>query len=144
MSGARPGNGGVQRTQQQPLPPLSDATIQRMLAVQEQKIAVELKQAEVSLREIEHNQRLADKSIEAQAADRKDERAVEKAMHLHRLVFVGIVVLVIVGFILAALLMNKDALVLDIVKVLLGFAGGWGASIAWASRRRILPGDQGD
>jgi hypothetical protein len=117
-------------------PQVSEATIQRMLAVQEQKITLELKQAEISLREIDHNQKIADKSIEAQAADRKDERAVQKTMHLHRLVFAGAIVAALIIFILIALAMDKDALVLDIVKVLIGFAGGWGASIAWSSHKR--------
>ena len=112
------------------IPQLTDATIQRMLHVQEQKLSLELKQTEISLRELDHNQKIADKSIEVQAADRKDERLVNKSMQLHRLIFYGVVVVLIIGFILTALLMNKDALVLDFVKVILGFVGGYGVSAA--------------
>lgn len=114
---------------------LSEATIQRMLALQEAKIGLEVKQAEITLREVDHNQKIADKSIEAQAEDRKDERRVQKAMDLHRLLFAGTVVLMLIGFVLTALWLNKDALVLDVVKVFLGFVGGWGASIAWRHNR---------
>jgi len=110
-----------------------------MLSLQEAKIALEVKQAEISIREIDHNQKIADKSIEAQAEDRKDDRRVERDMHLNRLVFAGCVVLVLVGFVLAALWMNKDALILDVIKVMLGFVGGWGASIAWRSSKRSQP-----
>lgn len=123
-------------------PQVSEATIQRMLGVQEAKITLELRQADISLRELDHNQKIADKSIEAQAADRKDERAVEKSMHLHRLIFAGVVVFLLIAFVLAALWMNKDALVLDVIKVVLGFVGGWGASIAWRKRRKAMPDDE--
>ncbi len=115
-------------------PQLTEATIQRMLSLQEQKIALEIKQTEISLRELDHNQKIADKSIEAQAEDRRDERKTNKAMHLHSLVFAAVVFLMAVAFVIAALWLNKDALVMDIVKVLLGFAGGWGASLAWGNR----------
>lgn len=113
---------------------LSEDTIRRMLAVQESKISLELKQADIALRELDHNQKLADKSIDAQAEDRKDERLVEKSMQLHRLVFGAAVCAMVIAFVLVALYMNKDALVLDVIKVVLGFVGGWGASIAWRSR----------
>ena len=117
-------------------PQLTQETLNRMLAVQEQKLTLELKQADVSLREIEHSQKIADKSIQAQADDRKDERQVNKAMHLHRLLFAGVMVALLLAFVLLALWMGKDALVLDIVKVVLGFVGGWGASLAWHRARR--------
>ena len=117
------------------MPQVTDATIQRMLNVQEQKLSLELKQTEISLRELDHNQKIADKSIEAQAADRKDERLINKSMQLHRLIFYGVVVVLIIGFILTALVMNKDALVLDFVKVILGFAGGYGVSAAVHAKR---------
>lgn len=120
---------------------LSEDTIRRMLSVQEAKIGLEVKQAEISLREIDHNQKIADKSIEAQAEDRKDERRVDRDMHLHRLVFAGAIVVFLIVFVLIALWMGKDALILDVIKVVLGFVGGWGASIAWRSSKRAPPAD---
>ena len=132
--------GKVQPHRNTPAPAhLSEETIQRMLSLQEAKIGLEVKQAEIALREVDHNQKIADKSIEAQAADRKDERRVTQTMHLHRLVFGGAVVLMLIAFVLVALWMDKDALVLDIVKVVLGFVGGWGASIAWRNSRGRHP-----
>ncbi|PAT31894.1 hypothetical protein CLI92_08990 [Vandammella animalimorsus] len=122
-------------------PQISEQTLQRMLALQESKIALELKQTELASKEIDHNSSIADKSIAAQAADRKDERAVQRAMHLHRLVFAGFVVLVVVALIIVALLNDKDAIVLDLTKVIFGFVGGWGASAAWRSRQKSPPPD---
>lgn len=103
-----------------------------MLAVQEQKLAVELKQTEVALREAEHNQKIADKAIDAQAEDRKHARESVKQMRLHGLVFAGIALFLIVIFVLVALWMGKDNLVLDFAKMAFGFVGGLGASSAWA------------
>lgn len=117
-------------------PQLSESTIQRMLDVQESKISLELKQAEISLAEIDHNRKIADKSIEAQAEDRKDERQVLKDMQKHRLWFGGFSLVACIAFILMALHMNKDALVLDLVKVLAGFAAGAGAASYFGKRKR--------
>jgi hypothetical protein len=115
-----------------------------MLAVQEQRISLELKQADITIRELDHNQKIADKTIEAQANDRKDERSHQREVHRDRLVFAGIMGALLVAFVLAALYMNKEALVIDVIKVLVGFLGGWGASIAWHRRTPTTKSDQED
>jgi hypothetical protein len=107
---------------------VSEATIQRMLSLQESRITLELKQADIQLKELDHNQKIADKSIDAQASDRRDERAVNKTVQMHRLVFAAFIVMVTVVLIVFALFIGKEAIVLDIVKVLCGFAGGYGVS----------------
>jgi hypothetical protein len=48
---------------------ISESTIQRMLSLQESRITLELKQADIQLKELDHNQKIADKSIDAQASD---------------------------------------------------------------------------
>ena len=107
---------------------VSEATIQRMLSLQESRITLELKQADIQLKELDHNQKIADKSIDAQASDRRDERAVNKTVQMHRLVFAAFIVMVTFALIVFALYIGKEAIVLDIVKVLCGFAGGYGVS----------------
>ena len=101
-----------------------------MLSVQEQKLALEVKQAEIAIREIDHNQKIADKSIEAQANDRKDQRQAWKSVHLQRLIFAGFVLVLVLGFIIWALSNGKDAFILDFAKIAVGFAGGYGTSQA--------------
>jgi hypothetical protein len=101
-----------------------------------------MKQAEIALRELDHNQRIADKSIQAQAEDLRDERDAEKTMHKHRLIFASAMAALLLSFVLAALWMDKDAMVLDVIKVMVGFIGGWGGSLAWQARR--LPRSQQD
>lgn len=117
------------------LPAPSDETLQRFLAVQEQRLALEIKQADLAIREIDHNQKIADKSIEAQAEDRKDERRLRKSMQMHRLVFAGIITVIALAFVIAALWMGKDAIILDVLKIIMGFVGGWGASAIWRSQK---------
>jgi len=85
-----------------------------------------VKQAEITLREVDHNQKIADESIQAQAEDRKDERRVQTIMDRSRMFFAAAVMAMTLAFVVVALWMNKDALVLDVVKVMLGFVGGWG------------------
>lgn len=101
-----------------------------MLATQNARIQLEMKHAEVALREVDHNQRLADKSIEAQAEDRKDERRLYKAMHTQRVLLLAGVVIVVFIFLTVAMYMNKDALARDILQVLLGAVGGFGVRAA--------------
>ncbi|MEI6619380.1 MAG: hypothetical protein WCO17_09660 [Betaproteobacteria bacterium] len=115
---------------------VSEETIQRMLSLQESRITLELKQADIQLKELDHNQKIADKSIDAQASDRRDERAVNKTVQLHQLLFAAFTVLVIVGLIVFALHIGKEAIALDIVKVLCGFAGGYGLSTYISTQSR--------
>ena len=115
---------------------ISEATIQRMLSLQESRVALELKQADIQIKELDHNQKLADKSIDAQSSDRKDERAVNKTIRLHQLLFAAFIVAVIVAVTVFALYLGKEAMVLDIVKVLCGFAGGFGVSSYFRSRSK--------
>lgn len=114
---------------------LSDETLQRMLALQEQRLQLEIKQADISLREIDHNQKLADRTISAQAEDLKDERAHSRAMSKQRLIFAGVVVAMVIAFSIYAVFMQREAIVLDLVKVVLGFVGGWGGSVMWQHRK---------
>lgn len=129
--GPHRGNSAVPRPEQ-----ISEATIQRMLSLQEQRVTLELKQLDVSIREIDHNQKIADKSIQAQAEDRKDDRLNDRTMQMHRLAFAAFVAILIVALVVVALAYDKEALAMDVLKILAGVAGGWGGSLAWHSRNR--------
>jgi Flp pilus assembly protein TadB len=121
-------NTGVPKT-------LSEDTIKDLIEVQRSKIALELKQTEVALKEIEHNGKIADKSIEAQKEDRKDAREKQVQSERNGFIFAGAVVFFITLFAYAALQIGKDAVILDMVKVLIGFAGGYGIGRAAQTRK---------
>lgn len=113
---------------------ISDETVRELLAVQRSKIDVELKQADITLKELEHNMKIADKSINAQAEDRKDARLCQIHKDRNMYLFVGFIVVAILIFSTFALMSNKEALVLDLVKVIVGFAGGFG--FGWYRRSK--------
>lgn len=98
-------------------------------------MAVELKQSEIALKELEHNQKVADKSIDAQAEDRKDERRTSLKRTNAYLLFGGVALVLLLGFSVYALHVGKEAILLDVLKVLMGFVGGWGASALWGNRK---------
>jgi len=110
----------------QALPQVSDATIQRMLSIQEQKLSLEIKQTEIALRELDHNQKIADTSIAAQERDRKHEREELTKRQTGHQWFVFATVVVFVVFSSGALYLGKENIVMDILKLLAGFAGGMG------------------
>lgn len=56
-------------------------------------------------------------------------------MQMHRLVFAGIITVIALAFVIAALWMGKDAIILDVLKIIMGFVGGWGASAIWRSQK---------
>lgn len=123
------------------LPAPTEETLQRFLTIQEQRLVLEVKQADIALRELDHNQKIADKSIEAQAKDRQDERLVQKSMQMHRLVFASIITVLVLAFVLVALWMDKEAIIMDVLKVATGFVGGIGAAALWHNKRQSVSDD---
>ena len=127
--------GGAKAPPPPALPPISEDTLRQMLSTHHAKIALEMKHAEISLRELDHNQKLADKSIEAQAEDRMDQRRLARTMHTQRVVLVGIALGALLVFVLVAMYMDKDQLAHDILKLILGGVGGYGIRAATEKRK---------
>ncbi len=129
---AKPPNGNHRAVASQPP---SEETLNRYLTVQEQRLTLELKQADIALRELDHNQKIADKSIEAQERDRKHAREeVSKRLKGSQRFSVAVVVLLLVfaGYAIHA---GQTTLVMDIIKVVVAFAGGMGFQ-AYRDRRQ--------
>lgn len=118
------------KSAQPPLPQLSDETVRDLIETQRAKIGLEMKQAEITLRELDHNQKIADKSIEAQIEDRKGERELAYSLNRQKTWLVAGIVAAVLVFVIAAMFMDKDQLALDVFKVLMGAIGGWGARAA--------------
>ncbi len=116
-NGRKPSVSAVQPTQE---------TLDRYLAVQEQRLALELKQADIALRELDHNQKLADKSIDAQERDRRHEREETSTRQRRTQRFALIIVFFILMFAAYCIHAGQTTLVMDIIKVVVAFAGGMG------------------
>lgn len=135
MSAKPPGGNGRAVAAQPP----SEETLNRYLTVQEQRLALELKQADIALRELDHNQKIADKSIEAQERDRKHSREEVSRRLKGSQRFSSIIVVMLLGFAGYAIHAGQTALVMDIIKVVVAFAGGMGYQ-AYRDRRQADDG----
>ena len=116
---------GVQSKPSAPIE-LNNDIVREMMALQKSKIDLERDQIAVSLKELENNGKVADKAIAAQLEDRKNFRQCEITQRKHYYWFAGVVFLGIVAFSFYALYLNKEAIVLDFVKIVVAFAGGYG------------------
>lgn len=126
-------NGNNQKSQ---LPALTEDTVKDLLQVQKQDIALRLEEVRRDTAEIAHNQSIAKQSIEAQERDRKHEREEVTKRQGSRQLFVGAVVIALLLFSGYAISIGQSNIVLDIMKVVIGFAGGMGYQAYRAYRDR--------
>jgi hypothetical protein len=107
----------------------SEQTLQKLIDNQTREL--ELKARELGLRqtEIEHGASYAQKTIDAQLIDRKDERIHYRKMSYARYVLSGILSMGVLAFGGYALYLGKDAIVIEALKLIgsaaLGFTGGY-------------------
>lgn len=112
-----------------------------MLALERQNIETRRQQLELSRLEAEQNHRYALTLLEAQERDRQDARrhdAINSRMGAWIVTLIIVAVTALVG---VALWRDKDALVLDVIKVLAGALGGGG--IGYAAGRGRSEGSKG-
>ena len=119
-------NGGAQQ--------ISEETLRELLSVQKQEIALRLKEVERDSSEISLNKSVAQQSIEAQERDRKHNREEQTRRQQKLYVFILALVCIVLAFAGWAMHEGQAALVLDLVKVVLGFVGGMGLQ-AYLQRR---------
>lgn len=108
------------------LPALTDETIKELLSVQKQELAIRLAEVQRDNTEISHSQSIAKQSIEAQERDRKHDREEVTKRQQSQQWFTLAIVIILMGFASYAIYSGQTALILDIVKVIVGFAGGMG------------------
>jgi len=116
----------------------------RMLSLQESKLKLEAKQIELNLRELDNNSKMADKAIEAQAEDRKDARKCQIKRDTRLYIFIGLVIVAALFFASYAIHKGEKEVVFDLLKILAGFAGGYGVAQYRRNRRNPLDPDQNE
>lgn len=120
----------------QQLPAISDESVQKFLQLQQHEIALRMEEVRRDNAEISHNQSIAKQSIEAQERDRQNERKEitlrQKNQHKFSILIVASVLL-FAGY---AIYAGQTALVLDIIKVIVAFAGGMGYQAYKSSKQR--------
>ncbi len=115
------------------MPQLTDETLRDLLAVQKQELAIRIKEIDRDNAEISLNKSVAQQSIEAQERDRKhdrEERTKRQKTHQNFVLLAVVAALIFSGY---AMHVGQSALVLDLVKLIVGFVGGMGY---WAIRQR--------
>jgi len=119
-----------------PAAPLSEETVRELLSLQKQELSVRLKVVEREREEISLNKSVAQHSIEAQERDRRHEREEVTKRQRTRQNFFLLAVLASLIFSAYAMHMGKEELVMDMVKVILGFIGGMGYQAFRGNNRR--------
>lgn len=120
---ANSGNNNGTRNQ---VPQITNETMQEFLSLQKGELAIRLEEVKRDQAEISHNQSIAKQSIDAQERDRKHEREeVTKRQKSGQWFILG-TILVLVVFAGYALSIGESELVLDVIKILVAFAGGMG------------------
>jgi len=116
------------------LPPV--AVMQRMLDLQEKRLELDARQIDISEREIDSNRELGLKSMElnAQANTHYDD-TMQRIMGW-RYIFWAIVGTLATAAVVTALLLDKEAVVVEVVKYAAIFIGGYGTKSAVASRKQ--------
>jgi hypothetical protein len=109
--------------------PLSEDTARQFLANQAQELALRSKELDLRKTELQHNSQFAEAALTAQAKDRVDERQHKRSAARERMIFGAIVLVVLIAFAAYALYLNKDAIVIELVKIIgpfvVGAAGGY-------------------
>jgi cation transport ATPase len=109
------------------MPVVKQETLEKFLELQTQEQAVRAQELQLRLKEIDHNAKRAQDMLAAQERDREKEREHDRRMTRGRLIFWGLVLFAVLIFVGVALSMNKDAFVMEALKLLATFFAG-GAS----------------
>ncbi len=109
--------------------------IREFFALQEREI--QLRQDEISIQKQEraNAHEYAKAALEAQARDRQDARNHSKTERRDRLVFCGVITVILVLFVLAAIFLNQVELAKELVKNVALLAGGALAGYSYGTRK---------
>lgn len=121
-------SGGNRSIQAKSSPP-SEETLQRLLEVQGKELTIRARELDVRQAELNNGAKWAEASLQAQERDRKDERAHRRKITAYRYVASGVLLFACLIFAGFALHLDKDAIVLEALKLvgsaMVGFGGGY-------------------
>lgn len=111
-------------------------SFQELAQAQIQESEIKKQELIVRQKEIESNERIATKAIEAQGAAQTDKFSKYNRHLVDRYWFIGAVLLMILLFCAFALANDGKDLVLDALKMLLGFAAGIFGGFHWGQNKK--------
>lgn len=132
-----------QNQQNLPSPPreLSEETVQGLLEVQRMELQTRSEELKLRHRELDHNSSHAEKILNAQERDRNDTRKHIRRVNYANLVFAVLVIIVVAALVGTAMVLNKDALAADLLKISISLAAGAVGGYGFARSRQQLKND---
>lgn len=111
-------------------PPISEETVNRMLATQAKDQELKARELEIRQQELKAQAAFAHSMLEAQVADRGSERTHIASLQLHRMIGIGIGMVLLLIFLSYAMYLGHGTLVFEFAKLLVsaivGAFGGYG------------------
>lgn len=106
--------------------------VERFLAVQEKEIDVKFKELEIRKEEIDcqkedqkHNKDMAEKAIDAQLEDSRLRQTYFLSVNLRKNILIGFITLIVFGFLIAAMVMDKEGFAERVMDIMIGGLGGF-------------------
>lgn len=119
-------SGGGNGNGRNSLPALTNETIGELIAVQKQQLTIRLEEIRLESAELGHNQSIAKQSIETHERDRKHNREEITKRQQSTQWFVFAIVVAMLAFSGFAIYAGQSAMVIDVLKIIAGFAAGMG------------------
>lgn len=107
-----------------------------MLDLQERKLDIETRQLAINEKDMDNNKELALRSMEYNAAANTQNHSAMQRIMGWRYIFWGVVIFLACVAIVTALVLGKEAFVLEALKYLAVFIGGYGTKAAVNSRKK--------
>lgn len=115
--------------------------MQRMLDIQEKRLELDSRQIDINERELDNNRSLGLRSMELNATANADRTKAMVRIVGWRYIFWGIVGLLAAVAVVTALLMGKETFVLEAIKYLAVFVGGYGTKAVVQARKKDAPSE---
>lgn len=114
-------------------------TVDRILDVQESELRIRGRELDVRETEIKANADYAKASLDAQVADRENERAAQDRIHKRKMWFAAVLASVLALGATGLVVIDKEAILFEIIKLAAVFVGAyqWGR---FAQRKSGEPG----
>jgi hypothetical protein len=126
-------------------PPFSEETVRQLIAQQAQEANLRGQELQIRKQELDYQSKHALEILAAQERDREKERKHLRAIDRNKMIFLGIVLVVIVLFAGVGLYLNKDGIVRDILQMVLsavvGSVGGYGYAKVQQQRQEESEGE---
>jgi len=109
-------------------PPPDPELLERFLSLQEAELAARNEAMRIRELEITKSHEFSKEGLSAQTTDRQNERLAKQTSDNYRYIFLGLIAFAILGFLVFALMYNKDVIALEIIKAaafaIAGYFGG--------------------